>query len=111
MEMIVFEMVAYYAPQLMQAVLYLIAAILGLSAAKYIKPLLQNKVVEAFAKNAVLFVEQTCKDIHGDDKLNEALKHLSTQLAKWKIHITPAEMKLMLEAAVGKFNEVFAKAG
>ena len=109
MEMIIFEMLAYYAPQLMQAVLYLIAGILGLMAARYIKPLLQNKVVEIFARNAVLFVEQTCKDLHGEDKLNEALKQLSAMLAKWKICITPAEMKLMLEAAVGKFNQVFAQ--
>ena len=57
----------------------------------------------------VLFVEQICKDLHGEDKLNEALKHLSAELAKWKINIIPAEMKIMLEAAVDKFNEVFVR--
>ena len=109
MEMIVFEMLAYYAPQLMDAALKLVAIILALFAAKYIKPLMQNKVVEAFARNAVLFVEQTCKDLHGDDKLNKALEKLSAKLAKWKIHITTDEMKEMLEAAVAKFNGVFNK--
>ena len=109
MEMIIFEMLAYYAPQLMDAALKLVAIILALFAAKYIKPLLQNKVVEAFARNAVLFVEQTCKDLHGDDKLNKALEKLSAKLAKWKIHITTDEMKEMLEAAVAKFNAVFEK--
>lgn len=110
MEMIIFEMVAYYAPQVMQAVLYLIACILAMVAGKYLKPLLQNKVVEICARNAVLFVEQTCKDLHGDDKLYKALTRLSAQLTKWKIQITAEEMKFMLEAAVGKFNQVFNKA-
>ena len=109
MEMIIFEMVAYYAPQLMQAALYLVACILGMTAGKYLKPLLQNKVVEIFARNAVLFVEQTCKDLHGDDKLNKALEKLSAKLAVWKINITADEMKFMLEAAVAKFNEAFKK--
>lgn len=109
MEMIIFEMVAYYAPQIMEAVLYTIVCILATAAGKYIKPLLQNKVVEIFARNAVLFVEQTCKDLHGDDKLNKALERLSAKLAVWKINITADEMKFMLEAAVAKFNEVFNK--
>lgn len=107
MEMIVLEMVAYYAPQIVQAVLYLIACALAVAASKYLKPLLQNKVVEVFARNAVLFVEQTCKDLHGDDKLNKALEQLSAKLATWKINISAEEMKFMLEAAVAKFNEVF----
>lgn len=109
MEMLIFEMVAYYAPQIMQAVLYMIACVLAVTASKYLKPLLQNKVVEIFARNAVLFVEQTCKDLHGDDKLNKALERLSAKLAVWKINVTADEMKFMLEAAVAKFNEVFNK--
>lgn len=109
MEMILFEMFAYYAPQLMQAVLYLVAIVLAILAAKYVKPLLQNKVVRVFAENAVDFVEQTFKDLHGDDKLNEALKALSMQLAKWNIKITAEEMKMMLEAAVKKLNDEYAK--
>lgn len=109
MEIIIFEMVAYYAPQIMQAVMYIIVCILAAAAGKYIKPLLQNKVVEVFAKNAVLFVEQTYKDLHGDDKLNKALERLSAKLATWKINVTADEMKFMLEAAVGEFNKVFNK--
>lgn len=107
METIIIEMLTVYAPQLMQTALYFIAGILAILAAKYVKPLLQNKVVKVLAKNAVLFVEQTVKDLHGDDKLNEALKALSLQLAKWSIKISAEEMKVMLEAAVAEFNGVF----
>ena len=109
MEMIIFEMLAYYAPQLMRAVFYAVAVIIGITAGRYLKPLLQNKLVEILAKNAVQFVEQTCKDLHGDDKLNEALTALSTMLAKWKIKITPAEMKIMLESAVGAMNQAYQR--
>ena len=107
MEMIVFEMVAYYAPQVMEAALYIVAIVIGVMAGKYVKPLLRNKVVEVFARNAVLFVEQVYKDLHGDDKLNMALERLSASLKKWKINISVEEMKFMLEAAVAKFNDAF----
>ena len=107
MEYFILEMLTIYAPQLMQTILYFIFGILAVLAAKYVKPLLQNKVVEILARNAVMFVEQTYKDLHGDDKLNEALKALSLMLARWKIKISAEEMKVMLEAAVGKFNQVF----
>ena len=109
MKYILFEMVAYYAPQVMEAALYVIAIVIGIVAGKYIRPLLQNKVVEVFARNAVLFVEQVYKDLHGEDKLNMALEQLSVRLTKWKINISAAEMKFMLEAAVAKFNNAFEK--
>lgn len=108
MEHIMFEMVAYYAPQIMETVLYALAIVLAIAASKYIKPLLKNKVVEVLANNAVLFVEQTYKDLHGADKLVKALESLSDALARYKIKVTAAEMKQMIEAAVAKFNNVFA---
>ena len=109
MELIIYEMIAYYAPQLMLTILYLVATILAIWAAKYVKPLLQNKVVQVFAENAVDFVEQTFKELHGEEKLNKALEALSLKLARWNIKITAAEMKIMLEAAVKKLNDEYAK--
>lgn len=109
MEVFMIEMMSIYAPQLMETVLYLIAIVLAMFTAKYVKPLLQNKVVRVLAENAVDFVEQTVKDLHGEDKLNEALKALSLQLAKWNIKVSVDEMKVMLEAAVKRLNDEYAK--
>ena len=102
------DTLSFYAPNIMEALLYAVAIVLALMASKYLKPLLRNKVVEVLAKNAVLFVEQTYKDLHGEEKLNMALEALSELLAKYKLKVTAAEMKLMIEAAVAKFNNVFA---
>lgn len=107
MEFLLIEMLTIYAPQLMEAILYVIVGILTLAASKYIKPLLQNKVIMVLAKNAVKFVEQSFKELHGEDKLNKALETLSLQLAKWKIKISADEMKVMLEAALADLNGVF----
>lgn len=107
MEFLLIEMLTIYAPQLMEAILYVIVGILTLAASKYIKPLLQNKVIMVLAKNAVKFVEQSFKELHGEDKLNKALEALSLQLAKWKIKISADEMKVMLEAALADLNGVF----
>ena len=108
MDYFILDTIAFYAPNLMEAILYAVAIIMAIMASKYVKPLLRNKVVEVLAKNAVLFVEQTYKDLHGEQKLNMALEALSEALAKYKVKISASEMKLMIEAAVAKFNNVFS---
>lgn len=107
MEYFLIEMLTIYAPQIMEAIWYIIVGVLTLAAGKYLKPLLQNKVVMVLAKNAVKFVEQSFKDLHGEEKLDKALEALSLQLAKWKIKISADEMKVMLEAALADLNGVF----
>lgn len=103
-----FDMMVYYAPQVFEAVMYIIFGILALVAGKYVKPLLQNKIIEVIAKNVVLCVEQTFKDLHGEEKLDKALERFSEMLAARKINLPAEEMKLMLEAALAKLNNVFA---
>ena len=109
MEYLLIEMVSIYAPQLMKAILYFVFGLLILAANKYIKPILQNKVIAVIAKNVVMAVEQTYKDLHGDAKLRAALVHLSEILEEKNIHASEAEMIIMIEAAVAEFNEVFKK--
>lgn len=108
MDYFILDTLAFYAPNIMEAILYMVAIALGMAARKYVGPLLLNKVVEICARNAVLFVEQTFKDLHGEDKFNKALETLSETLARYKIKISAAEMRLMIEAAVGKFNNAFS---
>ena len=57
----------------------------------------------------VQFVEQAYKDLHGEEKLSAALATLSELLAEKKIYATETEMKVLIEAAVAEFNEVFRK--
>lgn len=107
MSRFMFDMVVYYAPYLFEGIMYIIFSVLAIAAAKYIKPLLQNKTIEVIAKNVVLCVEQTFKDLHGEEKLDKALERFSEMLAARKIDLPADEMKVMIEAAVAKLNNVF----
>ena len=51
----------------------------------------------------MLFVEQTVKDLHGEEKMMEALKVAAQLLAKWKIKFDAKEMRTLIEAALGAF--------
>lgn len=75
--------------------------------ARKLKTYLNTKTKLKLAKNAVLAVEQTCKEIHGEEKLNEALKRFAILLQGKGIKANPEEMKCLLESVVGEFNGVF----
>ena len=77
--------------------------------ARKLKTYLNTKTKLKLAKNAVLAVEQTCKEIHGEEKLNEALKRFAILLQGKGIKANPEEMKCLLESVVGEFNDVFFK--
>lgn len=107
MEYFLIEMVTLYAPQIIEAILAVIVGLLCLAASKYVKPIMQNKVIAVIAKNVVLAVEQTYKDLHGEAKLSKALEAFSEMLSAKHIKISANEMRVMLEAALAELNGVF----
>lgn len=66
-----------------------------------------NDIKETIVKNVIYFTEQTCKDLHGEDKLNVAVEKASELFEEKGIHITTNELLTLIESAVGQFNEVF----
>ena len=58
---------------------------------------------------------QTCalpilyKNLHGEEKLKEALAAASEMLAEKGITITDLELRVLVEAAVAEFNKAFEK--
>ena len=69
---------------------------------------LNRAVDDAFG---VGLVEQVYKDLHGDEKLNEALTAASAMLAEKGITITDLELRVLIEAALAEFNGAFEKPG
>lgn len=65
--------------------------------------------VKEIARVVVKFVEQVYKDIHGEKKMEEALKAFSEMLNNKGITISELEMRVYLESALAEFNEVFNK--
>lgn len=105
----ILEIINTYGAEIVGTLLVTIFGILGMALRNLAAKYLDTPMKQQLAKLAVQFVEQTCKDLHGKDKLAAALTALSGMLAEKKIYATEAEMNVLIEAAVAEFNEVFKK--
>ena len=103
------EFINTYGVQLMYMALTAIAGYIGIVAKNLVTKYINDKTKEAVAKNAVKFVEQVYKDLHGEDKLNAALEAASEMLAEKGITVSHLELRVLIEAAVAEFNEAFNK--
>ena len=63
----------------------------------------------AVARTAAAFVEQVWKNLHGEEKLQQALETAEILLRKKNIPFDADEMMVLIEAAVAEFNEAFNK--
>ena len=91
------------------ACLTAIAGYLGTVAKNLVKKYLDNKTKQDVAKTVVQGIEQVFKDLHGEEKLNKALEAASEMLTEKGITISELELRMLIEAAVGEFNENFKK--
>ena len=71
---------------------------------------LDTETKQVIARNAMLFVEQTIRDLHGEDKMSLALNEASNLLAKKHIKFDADEMRTLIEAALAEFNKNVNKA-
>lgn len=95
--------------QIIGSILMLGATVFGIWAQRLAKKWLNNDTKRQLAEYAVMAVEQMYKSLHGDEKLAQAMVLFSEQLAEKNIYVSESEMRLLLESAVGKFNEAFKK--
>ena len=103
------EFINTYGVQIMYAIITAIAGYVGIVAKNLVTKYLNDKIKKAVAKNAVQFVEQVYKNLHGEEKLAEALGAAAEMLAEKGITITDLELRVLVEAAVAEFNKAFEK--
>lgn len=103
------EFINAYGTQILYTIVTAIAGYIGIVLKNLAKKYINDKTKKEVAKNAVQFVEQVCKNLHGEDKLNEALNAASEMLAEKGIAITDLELRVLIEAAVAEFNKAFEK--
>lgn len=103
------EFINTYGMQIMYAIITAIAGYVGIVVKNLVTKYLNDKTKKEVAKNAVQFVEQVYKNLHGEDKLAEALVAASEMLAEKGITITDLELRVLVEAAVAEFNKAFEK--
>ena len=105
----ILEIINTYGAEIIGTLLVAMAGIFGMIMKRIAERALDTPVKQQLAKIAVQFVEQTYKELHGEAKLNAALMALAGLLAEKKINASEDEMRIMIEAAVAEFNQVFTK--
>ena len=103
------EFINEYGLQILYMIITAIAGYLGIVLKNLVTKYLNDKTKLAVAKTAVQFVEQVYKDLHGEEKLMQALTAASEMLAEKGITVTELEMRVLIEAAVAEFNKAFEK--
>ena len=110
------EFIEMYGAEIVSAViaavgvcLTAIAGYLGTVAKNTFQKYINDKTKKDVARTVAQGVEQMWKDLHGEDKLIKAMEAASEMLADKGITISDFELRMLLEAAVGEFNEAFKK--
>lgn len=103
------EFINQYGMEIMYAVITAIAGYIGIVLKNLFTKYINDKTKAAVAKTAVQFVEQVFKDMHGEEKLEEALEAASEMLLEKGIVVSDLELRVLVEAAVGEFNNAFNK--
>ena len=99
-----------YGFEIVMAILTFIGGFIGIAVKNLVEKYLNDKTKKEVARTVVQGVEQMYKDLHGEEKLNAALEAAVEMLTEKGIEVTDFELKMLLEAAVGEFNENFKKA-
>ena len=98
-----------YGTTILYAILTAIGGYLGIVVKNLYTKYVNDKTKEAVAKTVVQAVEQIYKDLHGTEKLNKAIYSAAEMLEQKGIAVTELELRMLIEAAVGEFNEAFKK--
>lgn len=105
------EFINEYGTMILYTVLTAIAGYIGLWIKSIYTKYINDKTKKDVVETCVKAVEQLYKDLHGEEKYNEVVLSVSEMLAAKGITITELEIKMLIEAAVGEFNNVFNNSG
>lgn len=103
------EFINQYGTTILYALITAVAGYIGLVAKHYAKKWFDTREKKAVARTAVQAVEQVYKDLHGPEKLEQALIAAEEMLAEKGIAISSLELRMLIEAALAEFNKAFEK--
>lgn len=103
------DIIQQYLVQIILAIFLAIAAYLGAQAKNLWKKYVNTEIKQNVIRSTVRYIEQVYKDIHGPEKLAQAMAKASEILQGYGITISETELVAMIEAAVNEFNNAFAK--
>lgn len=103
------EIMNNYLQQIVLLLLLALAGWLGAQAKNLYKKYITTEIKQSVCRTVVRFVEQVYVDLHGPEKLAQAMEKASEILAGYGITISESELVAMIEAAVNEFNNSFRK--
>lgn len=107
MENLFMDFINQYGVAILYALLTALAGLLARGVKKVYEKYVNDATKRKVAKTVVLAIEQIYKDLNGPEKFDLALQSMTDILGEKGIHITVLEARMLIEAAVGEFNNVF----
>lgn len=104
------EFLSQYGLETISFILTGVLGFLGIVAKNMAQKYINDKTKEKIARIAARGVEQMYKELHGEEKLTKALEAAAEMLTDKGITVTQFELRMLIEDAVGEFNEAFKKA-
>ena len=103
------EFIANYGMEIISAIVSALIGYIAVGIKKIVDKRINDDAKRAIAKTVVQAVEQIYKDVGGEKKLEMGISFMADLLTEKGIKATPTEIRLLIEDAVGEFNEVFKK--
>ena len=105
----ILEIINTYGAKIIGTILTALAGVLALAAKNLATKCINTKVKQEIARIVVRGVEQCFNYLSGPEKMDRAMEAAADMLNAQGINVTELELHMLLEAAVGEFNDVFAK--
>ena len=95
--------------EILGAIITAIAGYIGVVLKNLYTKYINDKTKQSVVKTCVQAIEQLYKDLHGEEKLNKVIESATDMLDEKGISITELELRMLIESAVGQFNDNFNK--
>lgn len=106
----ILEIVNTYGAEIIGTILTALAGVVALAIKNLATKYINTKVKRDIARTVVQAVEQCYRHLDGPAKLDKALEAAADMLTANGITVTDLELRMLLEAAVGEFNDIFNNA-
>lgn len=103
----ILEIINTYGMEIIGTILTALAGVVAMAVKNLATKYINTKVKREIALTVVQGVEQLYNHLNGEEKLAKALEAAADMLTANGITVTDLELRMLLEAAVGEFNDVF----
>ena len=105
------EFINEYGTQILMTILTAIAGAVGIVAKNIYKRVTNDQTKRDVADMCVKAVEQIYKNLTGSERYDTCVEAIAEMLDEKGIKTTELEVKMLIESAVGEFNNVFKDSG